>query len=79
MNNEHVKAYDIDEVFGIDCSDFKIINFYLHTDTKKALVKFHWQIYGLAIITNNEFMMWLVKGYITKLKGHPLNWAIATA
>ncbi len=40
------------------------------------LVKFHWQIYGLAVITNNEFMMWLVKGYITELKGHFVNWAL---
>jgi hypothetical protein len=63
-------------VFGADCSSFKSINLYLHINTKRMLVKFHWQIYGLAVITNNEFMMWLVKGYITKLKGHFVNWAL---
>ncbi len=66
-------------VFGADCSSFKSINPYLHIDTKRMLVKFHWQIYGLAVITNNEFMMWLVKGYITKLKGHFVNWALVVA
>ncbi len=63
-------------VFGADCSSFKSINLYLHINTKRMLVKFHWQIYGLAVITNNEFMMWLVKGYITELKGHFVNWAL---
>ncbi|CAM6076044.1 unnamed protein product [Sphagnum tenellum] len=36
-------------------------------------------MYGSTAITNNEFMMWLVKGYITELKGHLENWAIAIA
>jgi hypothetical protein len=36
-------------------------------------VKLPWKIYGSTIITNNEFMMWLVKGYTAKLKGHPVN------
>jgi len=79
INTEHVKTFDIDEVFGADCSSFKTINLYLHVDTKKALIKLHWQMYGSTAITNNEFMMWLVKGYITELKGHLENWAIAIA
>ncbi len=78
INSEHVITSDIDEVFCADCSNFKTINLYLHVDFKKALIKLHWQIYGSIVITNNEFMMWLVKGYITKLKGHLKNWAIAT-
>lgn len=31
------------------------------------------------IVTNNEFMSWVVKGYIAKAKGWPINWAKATA
>ncbi len=33
VNTEHVKTFDIDEVFGVDCSSFKTINLYLHVDT----------------------------------------------
>jgi hypothetical protein len=79
INSEHVTTSNIDEVFGANCSNFMTSNPYLHIDAKKTLVKFHWQIYGLVVITNNEFMMWLVKGYITELKGHLMNWAIVVA
>jgi hypothetical protein len=50
----------------------------LHVNTKKALVKLYWKIYGSTIITNNEFMLWLVKGYIAQLKGNFMKWAMAT-
>jgi len=78
INSEHVTTFNIDEVFGANCSSFKTTNPYLHTNTKKTIVKLHWQIYGSVVITNNEFMMRLVKGYIKELKGHLMNWAIAT-
>jgi len=78
ITNEHVTASDIAEVFESDYSSLKTINPYLHVDTKKALVKLYWKIYGLIIITNNEFMLWLVKGYIAQLKGNLMKWAIAT-
>jgi hypothetical protein len=66
------------EVFGTICSSFKTINPYLHINIKRMFVNLHWQIHGWTVITNNEFMMWLMKGYITKLKGDLLI-ALATA
>jgi hypothetical protein len=79
ITSKHVATSNIANFFGADCSSFKTTNLYLHIDTKRVLVKLHWQIYGLAIITNNEFMMWLVKGYIAKLRGHLVNWALIIA
>jgi hypothetical protein len=35
----------------------------------------YWKIYGTGHITNNELYLWLVKGWIAKTKGHPINWA----
>ncbi len=68
--NGHVTAFNVSEVFGPNYSNFKTTNPYLHVDMKKILVKLYWQIYGSVVITNNEFMLWLVKGYIAELKGH---------
>jgi hypothetical protein len=50
----------------------------IHPDTKQILKKFHWQIHVVATPMNNDFMLWLVKGYIVEVKGHDVNWAKAT-
>ncbi len=38
------------------------------------LKKLHYQIYGITMPTNNDFALWLVKGYIAHEKGHEINW-----
>jgi hypothetical protein len=78
ITNGHVTTFDIAKMFESKYSSFKTTNPYLHVDTKKAFVKLYWKIYGSIIITNIEFMLWIVKGYIAKLKGHLVNWAMAT-
>jgi hypothetical protein len=50
----------------------------IHVNIKHDLKKLHWQIYGVATPTNNDFTLWLVKGYIAHEKGHEINWAKAT-
>jgi hypothetical protein len=69
----NVIVFNNAKVFGPDCSSFKTTNLYLHVDMKIILVKLYWQIYGLVVISNNEFMLWLVKRYIIELKGHHVN------
>ncbi len=38
----------------------------------------HWHIYGSTTPTNNDFMLWLVKGYITQEMRVEITWAKAT-
>ncbi len=40
-------------------------------------MKLCWKIYKTFVITNNDFVSWVVKGYIVEEKGHDVNWAIA--
>ncbi len=35
-------------------------------------------MYGTTIVTNNEFYLWFVKGYIVEQKGEDVNWAKTT-
>jgi hypothetical protein len=46
---------------------------------KKAIETLYWKINGIAHITNNELLLWFVKGFIVEQKGHPINWAIVVA
>ncbi len=71
---EHVyKAY-VEKVFG-KVSKYKTTNTKLHQDTKKNLLRFCSQIYGTSIVTNDEIMSWVVKGYIAQHKSIDVNWA----
>jgi hypothetical protein len=63
FTNAHVNDNDLVEVFGPKCI-FKVTNPFIHADTKHELKKLHWQIYGVAMPTNNNFILWLIKGYI---------------
>lgn len=42
---------------------------------KKKLTSLYAKIYETPHVTNNEFMSWVVKGYIVGVKGHNSNWA----
>jgi hypothetical protein len=59
---------------------YKLTNLFIHADTKHELKKLHnWQIYGSTTPTDNDFMLWLVKGYIAQENGVKINWVKATA
>jgi hypothetical protein len=55
---------DLEEVFG-KVNKFKAKNCNLHPGTKRELVSLYTEIYGTLHVINNEFISWVVKGYIT--------------
>jgi len=77
LTNVEVYKKDLLEVFEPKCS-LKLTNPLLHLETKQDLKRLHWRIYNVPTLTNNDFMLWLVKGYITQEKGHKVNWAKTT-
>jgi hypothetical protein len=77
LTNVEVYEKDLLEVFKPKCN-LKLTNSLLHLETKQDLKRFHWQIYGVPILTNNDFMLWLVKRYIAQEKGLKVNWAKVT-
>ncbi len=58
---------------------YKLTNPCFHADIKHELKKLRWQIYGSTTPTNNDFMLWLVRGYIAQVKGVEINWAKVVA
>jgi hypothetical protein len=52
------------------------MNTKLHQNMKKDLCLCS-QLYGTSTITNNEFMSWMVKGYIAQCKSIDINWVKA--
>jgi hypothetical protein len=55
----------IDEVFGpLKQPKYKCTNPKLDLDTRRELVKLCWQIYGTYVITNNDFVAQVIKGFI---------------
>jgi hypothetical protein len=76
LTPKEVCETNIEEVFG-KVAKFKTTNTQLCTETKKELLELCCRIYGTSIITNNEFMSWVVKGYIAQAKGYNVNWARA--
>ncbi len=38
-------------------------------------MKLYWQVYGTTNVSNNNFYLWFVKGYIAQMKGKSMNWA----
>jgi hypothetical protein len=49
-------------------------NTQLHLDNKKELLNLCSQICGMSNVTNHEFMSWVVKGNIGRMKGYNVNW-----
>jgi hypothetical protein len=41
--------------------------------TIEKLLALYKKVYGSSTVTNNESMKWLVKGFIAKVKGIPIN------
>ncbi len=71
---EQVIKSNVDEVFG-KVSKFKTINSNLHVKTWRKIIELYVKIYGTTKPSNNELMSWVVKGYITEVKGFEINWA----
>jgi hypothetical protein len=71
-----VTAEKIEEVWG-KCTSFKTTSTMLNPQTKRDLLHLYSKIYGKIEVTNNEFMTWLVKGYITEHMGYQVDWASA--
>jgi hypothetical protein len=69
---EHVCESNFEKVFW-KVTKFKSTNNKLHEDTRMELISLYTKIYETPIVTNNKFMSWVVKGYIAKVKGWPIN------
>jgi hypothetical protein len=73
-----VSAEDLEEVWG-KVSSYRTTNTSLHPDTRRELISLYAKIYGTEDVTNNEFMLWVVKGFILECKGEMVDWATAAA
>jgi hypothetical protein len=74
-----VSDVDITKVFGLSFEGFKTTDLNVHPKNKKGLLRFYWEVHGTKQVTNNEFMIWFVKGDIAQKKGEKVNWARAIA
>jgi hypothetical protein len=75
---EQIIEANVEEVFG-KVSKFKTTNSHLHLKSWRKFIDLYVKIYGTTKPSNNEFMSWVVKSYITKVKGFEINWAKAIA
>ena len=74
----YVTAYQIEKVWG-KCTSFKTTNTTLKSKSRSELMQLYSKIYGKMDVTNNEFMAWVVKGYIEEQMGLDVDWASAVA
>jgi hypothetical protein len=74
ITTKHVSERDIEEVFDRG-PKFKITNTQLHANTRKKLLNLCNKIYGSSNVMNNEFMSWVMKGYVQEVKGFDIKWA----
>jgi hypothetical protein len=63
--DEHVTIIDIAKSFG-NVKTFKSNNPLLIGKTWKEIETLYWKIYGIGHITNNELMVWSMKGWIAQ-------------
>lgn len=68
----------VEEVWG-KCTSFKTSNTTFTPETRSELLQLYAKIYGKMEVTNNEFMAWVVKGYIAEIMGFEVDWASAAA
>jgi hypothetical protein len=73
-----VTSENIEEVWR-KCSSFKTSNTNLKLESRLDLLQLYAKIYGKPEVTNNEFMVWVVKGYIAKSLDLEVDWATAAA
>jgi hypothetical protein len=63
LMDEHVTTTDIASFFG-NVKRFKTINPLLPSNARKEIETLYWKINGIGHITDNELMVWFVKGWI---------------
>ncbi len=73
ITSQHVTNVDIMEVFG-ESKNLRTTNPTLSPTTKLELLRLYSKSYGHNNVTNNEFYMWFVKGYIIQEKGLNIDW-----
>lgn len=73
-----ITAEDLEEVWG-KVTTYRTTNTKLHPETRRELIALYSKIYGTEDVTNNEFMMWVVRGFILECKGDAVDWATAAA
>ncbi len=78
ITDVHVTTTDVAHVFS-SVQKFKSTSSMLTKDHRKQLENLYLDIHGISHITNNEFYLWLVKGWIDESKGHPMNWVEVVA
>jgi uncharacterized protein YycO len=69
---EHVTIIDIASFFG-NVKTFKTTNLLFPLDIRKEMETLYWKINGTNHITNNELMVWFVKGWIANRMNIQLN------
>ncbi len=75
LTSKHVCEVDLEEVFK-KVTKFKTTNSKLHPKAKKKLISLYAKIYKVTpLVMNIEFMSWVVEDYISRVKGHNINWA----
>ncbi len=70
LRDEHVIT--MVSFFG-NVKTLETMNPLLPSDAKKNIETLYLKISGIGHITNNELMVWFVKGWITYIKGHPID------
>jgi hypothetical protein len=74
LDNEHVTVEDCSFLFGVS-KNFKINSPILKVEDMATMEDIYWRVFGTSIVTNNEILVWIVHGFITHSRGHPINWA----
>jgi hypothetical protein len=74
LDNEHVTIEECSFLFG-GSKKFKINSPILKVEDKATMEDIYWRVFGTSIVTKNEIPAWIVRGFITHSRGHPINWA----
>ncbi len=74
LDNEHVIIEECNFLFG-GSKKFKINSPILKVEDRATMEDIYWRVFGTSIVTNNEILAWIVRGFITHSRGHPINWA----
>jgi len=70
LDNEHVIVEECNFLFR-GSKKIKINSPILKVEDRAAMEDIYWKVFG----TSNEIHAWIMHGFITHSKGHPINWA----
>lgn len=72
ITDQHVSSADVMKLFGV-VKPLRVTNPILPDVDRKGLHTIFWRVNGHGHIPNNEFMSWLVRGYIAEKRGLKVN------